>query len=163
MTRGRPPRWNPFADVMPGIWTEALQVTSKDRVSLPAAVRKRLEWLAESTAEGLLATLDIQQKAELSPWSPYGKRAIADVAQRLEMLAPRERDETALAAMDRYMRLAFEPPGRVLLPSNLIAHIDPQGSGSVRVVVMHSRLWLWSEEQWQTERADRIRLLRSPL
>ncbi|SOB80692.1 hypothetical protein SAMN06297144_1191 [Sphingomonas guangdongensis] len=142
-----------------GAWTEAVAVSSKERVTLPAAVRARLSWFGKATDEGLLATLDPQGRSELSAWTTSGSRAVGDVAQRLEAAAPDDRDDLAIAAMDRYMRLAVEPPARLALPFGLAVHLDAVEGGVVRIVVSSSRLWLWSERQWQARRMDRIDLL----
>lgn len=159
MRTGRPPSWNPFSELDPGAWTEVVALSSKDRVTLPAAVRGRLPWFEAAAAEGLLAMLEPQGRAELTGWSANGPRALDDVAQRIEAADQALRGELAVAAMDRYMRLAIERPGRVAVNPNLAAHLDPDGGGVVRVVVRSARLWLWSEAQWRARRMDCIALL----
>lgn len=162
MPRGRPPNWNAFSGLVPGAWTEVVEVSTKWRLTLPTAVRGRLHWLEGVGDEGLLAVLDPQGRAELAPWAARGTQAVADVSQRLAAAPPEHRDEIAIAAMDRYMRMAVEPPARVALHPNLAAHLDAEEGDVVRVIVRAGRLWLWSERQWQARRMDRIALLAEP-
>lgn len=159
MTKGRPPSWNVFGSLDPGAWTEVIGITSKDRLSLPVAVRKRLPWLDAAIPDGLLAVLDPQGSAELIAWSDHGEKAVAQVANQWAVAASADRGELALAAMDRFMRVSVEPPGRIGLPANLAAHIFSAERGSVRVVVRDGRLWLSSEIEWQLGRAKRLALL----
>ena len=156
MNSGRPPSWNPFAALDPGAWTEVVPVSSKDRLTLPTAVRRRLAWFEAAVGGGLVAILDPQGRAEMAPWSVRGEQALADVSQRMEAAPPEARGDIAIAAMDRYMRVAVEPPARLALAANLAAHLDPDGRGAIRVVVRSDRLWLSSEQQWQARRMDRI-------
>ena len=162
MSRGRPPNWNAFSGLVPGAWTEVVEVSTKWRLTLPTAVRGRLGWLEGIGDEGLLAVLDPQGRAEVAPWAARGAKAVADVSQRLDAAPPEHRDEIAIAAMDRYMRMAVEPPARVTLHPNLAAHLNAGEGDIVRVIVMANRLWLWSELQWQARRMDRIVLLAEP-
>lgn len=162
MSRGRPPNWNAFSGLVPGAWTEVVEVSTKWRLTLPTAVRGRLGWLESVGDEGLLAVLDPQGRAELAPWAARGAQAVADVSHRLDAAPPEHRDEIAIAAMDRYMRMAVEPPARVTLHPNLAAHLNAGEGDSVRVIVRANRLWLWSELQWQARRMDRIALLAEP-
>jgi len=159
MPAGRPPNWNPFSRLVPGAWTEVVEISTKWRLTLPTAVRGRLGWLQAVSDEGLLAVLDPQGRAELAPWAAHGVQAVADVSQRLEAAPREQRGEIAIAAMDRYMRIAVEPPARFALHPNLAAHLDAEEGDVVRVVVRADRLWLWSERQWQARRKDRIALL----
>lgn len=156
MTSGRPPSWSLFGDLDPTAWTEVVAISSKDRLTLPAAVRKRLPWFEATRVDGLLAILDPQGRAELASWSARGEQALADVAQRFEAAPADERGDVAIAAMDRYMRVPVEPPARLALNPNLSSHLDPETRGTIRVVVSSGRLWLSSEQQWQARRMDRI-------
>lgn len=159
MSKGRPPNWNVFGSLDAGTWTEVIGITSKERLSLPVAIRKRLSWLEAAAVDGLLAILDPRGSAELIAWNDLGEKTVARVAKRWTAAAGEDRSQLALAAMDRYLRISVEPPGRVGLPSNLAAHVDPDQRVAVRVVVSNERLWLWSEAAWQASRADRIAIL----
>jgi DNA-binding transcriptional regulator/RsmH inhibitor MraZ len=155
MTRGRPPSWNLFANIFDGAWTEVVGVTTKDRLTLPAQVRKALGWFDASAEGGLLATLEPYGRAELIAWSDHGSRLIAEVIDRVRAAPAEARGDLAVAAMDRYMRLAVEPPARVALNATLAAHLDPTGRNVIRVVVSGGRLWLWNEAEWQGRRSER--------
>lgn len=156
MTKGRPPNWNVFSTLDGGTWTEVVGITSKDRLSLPVAVRKRVSWLGAATPDGMLAILSPQGSAELIRWNDHGEKLIAQVSAQL-LEAPKEHlGELALAAMDRFMRVTIDPPGRIGLPANLAAHIYSARFDGVRVVVRDDRLWLWSEAEWQRGRGARI-------
>lgn len=159
MTQGRPPSWNPFAELAPGIWTEAVEFGSKGQFIIPVAARRRLPWLSGAVAEGLLATLEPGRFAQLEPWSETGQRVVRQVEERLELATGNSRSEIALAAMDRYMRIGLEATGRLAVPANLLSHIDPRASGTARVVVRDGTLWLWAEERWQAQRSSRLQAL----
>lgn len=159
MTQGRPPIWNPFAELAPGVWTEAVEFRSKGRFIIPIAARRRLPWLSSAVAQGLLATLEPGRFARLDPWSEMGARVIRQVEERLEMAVGHKRSEIALAAMDRYMRIGLEETGRLAVPQNLLSHIDPRASGTARVVVRDNTLWLWAEDRWQAHTSSRLRTL----
>lgn len=159
MTQGRPPAWNPFGGLDPLAWTEIAAISSKGRLSLPVAVRKRLAWFPGAAGEGLLGILEPGGRAELAGWAERGRGAMDEVARRFEAAPPEGRGEIAIAAMDRYMRISVEAPARVALPTNLEAHVDPQGRGLVRLVVGDNRLWLWSEAEWGARRGERVELL----
>jgi len=145
--------------MVPGVWTEVVPVSTKERVTLPVAARSCLSWFDAAAAEGLLAMLDPQGRAELFAWTSRGAQALTDVAQRVEAAPPEDRDELAIAAMDRYIRLTVEPPARLALPFNLATHLDAAEGRVVRVIARSDRLWLWSERHWQARRMDRIALL----
>jgi DNA-binding transcriptional regulator/RsmH inhibitor MraZ len=159
MTQGRPPTWNPFAELAPGVWTEAVQFGSKGRFIIPVAARRRLLWLSDAVAEGLLATLEPGRIARLEPWLETGAKVIRQVEERLELAVGPRRSEIALAAMDRYMRIGLEETGRLAVPQNLLSHIDPRASGTARVVVRDDTLWLWAEDRWQAQASSRLRTL----
>jgi len=159
MVQGRPPSWNPFSELDPGVWTETVQFGSKGRLIIPVAARRRLPWFAGAVAQGLLATLEPERFARLDPWSDYGERVMKQVGERLELAPAHRRSEIALAAMDRYMHVGLEDNGRLAAPANLISHIDPHAFGAARVVVRDGTLWLWAEERWQSERSGRLRAL----
>ena len=159
MTYGRPPSWNPFAELEPSAWTEVVQLGTKGRLSIPAAARRRVGWLSHAAEEGLLATLEVDGSASLEPWKGGGTGALGRVTALLEATGPGERGWLALAAKDRYMHVSLEDNGRLAIPANLVAHLDPGGSGLVRVVVYDGYLKLWSEECWRAGRADRSGIL----
>ena len=162
MTRGRPPSWNFLADVDPQAWTDVVPVSSKERLNLPVSVRKRVPWIGAATVDGLVAVLEPSGGTELLAWSPSGERIRAVIADRLKDAPPNERGEMAIAAMDRYVRMSVEQPARIVLGAILTASLDPGGRGAVRVVVRSGRLWLWSEANWQSGRADRLGALGLP-
>jgi DNA-binding transcriptional regulator/RsmH inhibitor MraZ len=136
-----------------------VQFGSKGRFIIPVAARRRLPWLPNAVAEGLLATLEPGRFARLDPWSEIGAQVVRQVEERLELTVGPRRSEIALAAMDRYMRIGLEETGRLAVPQNLISHIDPRASGTARVVVRDGTLWLWAEERWQAQTSSRLRTL----
>ncbi|WP_076442881.1 hypothetical protein [Bosea sp. TND4EK4] len=70
-----------------------------------------------------------------------------------------EKDQLALAAMDRFLRVSMEDVGRTVLPPTLASLLEAEASGCVRVVMRDGRLRLWSERRWEIERTRRIALL----
>lgn len=159
MSQGRPPAWNPFADLVAGVWSEVADFGSKGRFGVPAAARRQLRWWGSVVPDGLLATLEPGGVARLQPWSGMGEAVLGQIRKALEAAAPDKRAELGLAAMDRFMRVSCEDNGRLVLPANLIAHLDPTRTDRARVVVKDGELWLWQEELWQSTRPDRIMLL----
>ncbi len=158
MTTGRPPGWNPFASLDPGVWTEVVEFGSKGRFGIPAAARRRLTWLAGAAAQGLLATLEDGGVARLEPWSVAGDATVKAVAAAIDA-APARRSEIALAATDRFMHVSVEENGRIVVPSNLVVHLDPHVTGRARVVVRDDRMWLWSQVGWEEARTARLSVL----
>lgn len=141
------------------VWTEVVELASKGRFGIPLAARKRIEWWGGDLADGLFATLELGGVALLEPWAPRGVDTLKQVREALRNADPVRRSELSLAAMDRYMRVACEDNGRLVLPSNLLAHIDPTGLGKARVIVMDGILRLRSEVHWQADRNLRLGLL----
>lgn len=158
MKTGRPSNWNPVASLGRVVWTDVLPLASKGRIVLPVPVRARFDWLAKS-GHGLLAVIELGRRAELLPWEPRGETAIAEVKQAIDVADEQDKDELALAAMDRFVRLSVDAAGRTVLPGPLASHLDAEASTCVRVVMRDARLWLWSERRWKAERASRIALL----
>jgi DNA-binding transcriptional regulator/RsmH inhibitor MraZ len=161
--RGRPPSWNPFAQLDAASWVEVAQVDDKGRLSLPAAARRRLAWIKSGESAALLADLGPAGYAELSLWAPHGVVRLTEITALADRAAPAERSQLILAAMDRFLQVSLEQGSRVHLPANLRAHLDPCGQGPIRVIVRDDRLWLWSERGWQESRGDRLRAIDSAL
>ena len=158
MKPGRPPAWNPVANLRPGVWTDVVALGSKARVTFPPAVRQRLPWLALA-GPGLLAIAEAGRNVELLPWQDAGPAMLERVRALVDAADEAERDGIALAAMDRYLRLSLDGAGRTILPAALASHLDAEIEGRVRIVVLGARLWLWSERRWDAGRARRIALL----
>lgn len=158
MNRGRPPNWNPFSSLGADVWTEVAEFGSKGRIGIALAARRRLPWFDEAVGNGLLATLEPDGYAQLEPWSSAGGELVAEIKEKIS-IAYHLRGEIVLAAMDRYMFISVEGNGRLVAPGNLVAHIDPDNSGRARFVVRDSKLWIWSEKQWQSRRAERLSVL----
>ncbi|WP_095203799.1 hypothetical protein [Mesorhizobium carmichaelinearum] len=158
MKTGRPPSWNPVASLGRAVWTDVLPLASKGRVVLPVFVRAQFDWLSV-TGSTLLAVVEAGARAEILPWVPHGERAITDLQSMIDMAEERDKDELALAAMDRFFRMSIDAAGRTILPSPLASYLDAETAGCVRVVMRNSRLWFWSERTWQAERAKRVALL----
>lgn len=161
MTRGRPPLWNPFSDMAPDVWTEAVHLTSKDRLTLPVSIRKRLPWLSNTNGDGLLAVLEPRGSVELVNWTDHGDGLVAGHRERLNHVPEAAKADVALALMDAFMRLSFEPPGRLAMPANLTSFLDADEEQRVRVVAAQERVWLWSERTWQARRIERLETLAS--
>jgi DNA-binding transcriptional regulator/RsmH inhibitor MraZ len=71
-----------------------------------------------------------------------------------------ERGMVAIAAMDRFLKLTFDPDGRTVLPFNLTCHLKAAGpDAAVRIVTVDGKLWIWSETDWQDRRGERAALL----
>lgn len=158
MKTGRPPSWNPVAHLNSEVWTDVLTLASKARVTFPPAIRQRLPWL-RGGAKYLLAVSEPGRRAELLPWDPTGQQAIERVRAAIDAAEAPERDDLALAAMDRFVRLSLDDAGRTTLPAPLASHLDTEVDQRVRVVVRGPRLWLWSERRWEAGRAARIAIL----
>lgn len=125
---------------------------------MPAAVRRRLTWFEEATAQGLLATLEPDGKAKLDAWADHGNEIVQVVRETIDA-APSGKSDMALAALDRYLHISVEDNGRLVAPSNMVSHLDPTGIGRARIIVRDDELWLWSEIRWEAERKDRLAML----
>lgn len=158
MKTGRPPRWNPVAALGRDVWTDVVPLASKGRVVLPVIVRDRMPWLAD-TGAGVLALAETGRRAELLPWASKGEAALAALRLAIEAADEKDRDQLALAAMDRFVRLSMEDVGRTILPPALASLLEAEATGCVRIVMCDGRLWLWSERRWEADRARRIALL----
>ena len=97
----------------------------------------------------LLAVLDAGGSAEVFLMDPYGSDRLRHVERMLLANPEPKRSELALVAMDRYLQLTLDGDGRMVLPANLISHLDAQSTACARVVVRSRRLWLWSEPLWK--------------
>jgi DNA-binding transcriptional regulator/RsmH inhibitor MraZ len=157
--RGRPPSWNPFAELHAASWVEAVRIDEKGRTSLPVAARRRISWIKQGESVPLLGDLGPGGYAELSPWATHGAAKLEEVGALAKQASSTVRSQLVLAAMDRFLQLSLEQGCRVHLPANLRAHLDPDAQGLVRVIVRDDRLWLWSECGWQQSRADRLRAI----
>lgn len=157
MKTGRPVSWNPIAALLPGVWTDVVPLTSKDRMVFPVAVRSSLRWLSATT--GILVTLGTDPLAELLAWEPDGAAQMERLKQMLIDTAEPNRGELAIAAMDRYLRLTIDGTGRAVIPAVLVSHLEADDNDLIRVVLRNGRLWLWSERFWQAERTKRLQLL----
>lgn len=133
-------------------------LSSKDRMSIPLAPRRRLAWLGNGSLR-VLAVLEANGSAEIMPWEGIGTDRIAHLERALNRLAEPDRSEVALAAMDRYLQLHLDEAGRTVLPTTLLSHLDAVGTSTVRLVVSNGRLWLWSEQRWRLAQLDRYLLL----
>jgi DNA-binding transcriptional regulator/RsmH inhibitor MraZ len=159
MKTGRPPNWNPVSALSPSAWTEAVSLSSKSRLQFPAAIRSRVTWLSQAK-DGLLAVLEPDGSAEIKCWSPHGEAELEAIRGLLQSVDELERGAVAIAAMDRFLKLTFDPDGRTVLPYNLACHLDATGSDAVvRIVTVDGRLWTWSEREWQSRRGARVALL----
>ena len=156
MMRGRKPAWNPVGVFADTAWLEPVEVTSKDRLVLPASVRKRLGWGLGGGTVRLLGVMEANGRLELLPWDPRGIELMKRVEAALDATAPTERGDLALAAMDRYLNLGLTPDGRLHLPPPLVIHLDAAGRGVVRVGASGGRLWIWSERAWEASRSERF-------
>lgn len=158
MKTGRTPVWNPFRDHSAGSWTELATMADRGRLTIPAAVRRCVDWLTPLPKGGLLATVEPTGRVELLPWAPLGE-ALIDL--RLKQLATAKdpaRGELLIALADKHFRLTLEEPVRLGLPPSLQSFLNASDQ-PIRMVAMHQQLWLWNERLWQTQRADRELLI----
>lgn len=155
---GREPSWNVFADLDRATWTELIPTASKDRLVLPRAVRSRVPFLGTGEAMPLLAILSPGGFARLVPLEGEGGRRIERVRDAI-LAAPKvERPGLILAATTMHARLALEPSGRFVMPSGLGAHLGAHKE-EVRVVVQDGELFLWREQAWLDDLAERLAML----
>lgn len=160
MKTGRPPNWNPVSALLPSAWTEVVGLSSKSRLQFPVAIRSRIAWLSH-VEDGLLAVLEPNGSAEIMCWKPHGESKLQAVQGLLQSTSELERGLVAIAAMDRFLKLTFDPDGRTVLPMNLACHLSAAGpAGVVRIVAADARLWMWSEPEWQSRRSERAALLK---
>jgi DNA-binding transcriptional regulator/RsmH inhibitor MraZ len=162
MAAGRPPSWNPVAGIYSLAWSEIVVLSSKDRMALPLALRRRLNW-SSSTSLSVLAVLEMDGSAEILPWEQAGKQVVNAIEKALALTPEPHRAELALAAMDRYMRLTVDADGRTVLPTNLLSHLDALESSLVRLVARGNRMWFWSEARWREGQGSRFRDLADAL
>jgi hypothetical protein len=161
MSAGRNPSWNPVAELDASVWSEVVALTSKGRLTLPIALRRRLPWGEPLGSVVALVVLSDHGAAELLPWVPGGEEVLRLLSKAVSALPTAGRSEIVLAAMDRYLRITFEPDGRATLPTNLLVHLDAHRTGIARVVARDGRLWLWSETSWRDGRAERFAKLQA--
>ena len=145
------------------VWTEVATFVSKGRIGLPLAARKRIGWWTDDLSDGLLATLEPGSSAQIEPWAARGEELLRRAEQVIRTAQPQAKSSLVLAAMDRYMRVSCETNGRLVLPANLLSHIDPAGSGKARVIVADGSLKICSEQEWQAGRAHRLVTLEKAL
>jgi DNA-binding transcriptional regulator/RsmH inhibitor MraZ len=129
-------------------------LSSKDRMSIPLALRRRLKWLSTGAME-VLAVLEADRSAEVVPWVGAGAERLAQLEMALARLAEPERSEVALAAMDRYVRLHLDGTGRLVLPTTMLSHLEAIDAPTVRLVVRDGKLWFWSERRWRSGQLGR--------
>jgi DNA-binding transcriptional regulator/RsmH inhibitor MraZ len=145
--------------LFPSVWTEVVGLSSKSRLQFPIAIRSRVAWLSH-VEDGLLVVLEPDRSAELMSWKPHGEAKLQAVQKLLESTNEFERGLVAIAAMDRFLKLTFDPDGRTVLPMNLACHLGAVGADAVvRIVAVNARLWIWSETDWQSRRSERAALL----
>jgi DNA-binding transcriptional regulator/RsmH inhibitor MraZ len=154
MSAGREPTWNPVSRVHKSVWTEVIVLSSKDRMSIPLALRRRLDWLTTGAME-LLAILEANGSAEIVSWAGAGEDRLIRLETTLKRLAEPDRSEVALAAMDRYIRLHLDGTGRVVLPTTMLSHLEAIDAPTVRLVARDGKLWFWSEQRWRSGQVDR--------
>lgn len=159
MKSGRPPTWNPFRDEAPGSWTELAVLAARGRLTIPASVRRCVDWLVPLPRDGLLATIGVEGRVELLPWLDAGKAIIDTRIQLLKTLKDPLRGDLAVALADKHFRISIEEPGRIGLPPGLHSFLNGGHGRPVRFVATHQQLWLWDEERWQLERVLRDRLM----
>jgi len=152
VTAGRPPAWNPFRAHDLRAWTEPVILATKDRVSLPVAVRN----LVDVQCPGRLI-------ADMSKPGVAHLVTEAEFAETHDTLAAaaRENASVALAALDRFQAVPVTAEYRLVLSVALRSHLDAIQVPIVRLVVEDKRLVLWSEAAWQSGRADRLSLINS--
>jgi DNA-binding transcriptional regulator/RsmH inhibitor MraZ len=162
MKTGRPPNWNPVSALTPRAWTEVVGLSSKSRLQFPVAIRSRVAWLSHA-GDGLLAVLEPNGSAEIQCWKPHGEAELEAVRILLQSTNEFQRGAVAIAAMDRLLKLTFDPDGRTVLPFSLTCHLHAAGpDAAVRIVTVDGRLWMWSEREWQSRRGERAALLKGP-
>ena len=155
----RTPTWNPVGTMIEDTWIEPVEMASKDRLLLPIEARKCLRWPVAEGYFSLLATLGPEGGVELIPWFPLGREALRRVEEALASEPEESRHEIAVAAMDRYYRVALAPDGRLRLPRALVAHLGANEGQFVRVVATRGKLVLWPERLWVEARQSRFRRL----
>jgi hypothetical protein len=108
-----------------------------------------------------LAVLEPNGSAEILGWKPHGEAELRAVRELLQATNEFERGMIAIAAMDRFLKLTFDPDGRTVLPMNLACHLNATGPDAVvRIVTVDGRLWMWSEIDWKSCRGERANLLK---
>lgn len=155
----RNPEWSPTADYDPQTWVEAVEVASKGRLMLPAVLRRRLGWAMSRETMSMLAVIDPEGSAELMPWQRRGEIECSRVAKALEQASIEDKPTLAVAAADRFLRMALDSDGRAILPFNLAVHLGTNTDPIIWAVATGERLWLWSHREWQASRASRFQAL----
>ena len=154
MTAGRPPAWNPFRATSLCAWTEPVLLATKDRASLPVAVRNLLKLQCPGR---LVADMESEGRATLISEDEFA--TIHDVlANTAENNA-----QVAIAALDRFQTVPVTAEGRLVLSLALRVHLNAVHESIVRLVVEDGRLTLWSEESWRLERRNRMAQTRAVL
>lgn len=153
---GRHPTWNPIGVGDADAWLEPVEVASKDRIVLPAAVRRRLGWGSARGVVPLLAVIGADGSVELLPWESKGIAEVTRVMDALAKIDGDAREFAVLAAMDRYLKVGLGNDGRIQLPGALAVHLSVAEGDFVRVALSRGRLWLWPERAWEAARADRL-------
>ncbi|MFA7587868.1 MAG: hypothetical protein WCY11_17020 [Novosphingobium sp.] len=144
---GRTPEWNVVADLEPTVWLEAVDLASDGRLSLPAPLRRRVEWCATKKAIHLLATIGSSGEIAVEPMSRWDD-ARAAITSLLEARPIAERQALLLGAMASHFRISLQPDGRLRLPTPLIHHLARHGKAQVWVSAYANQVTLWSEADW---------------
>lgn len=149
--------WQLLPELDRSVWTQALAIGERGRVSLPPPVRERLPWVNRGGA--LLGTIAADGAIRVDPWEEYGERTKRLAVERYELLPGDQKQAFALALMDRFVRLTGERGGRLTLPFVVRTHVDPEKLNVCRVVVRDGSLFLSEERAWQSHRLERIKAL----
>lgn len=147
MQPGRIPEWNVVADLDPTVWLEAVDLASDGRLSLPAPLRRRVEWCVPKKALHLFATIGSGGEVAVEPMSRWDSVRTAITAM-LETRPAEERQALLLGAMASHFRISLQTDGRLRLPTLLVHHLARHGDAQVWVAACVNHVTLWSEVDW---------------
>ena len=122
-------------------------MASDGRLSLPAPLRRRVDWCVPKAALHLLATIGNEGEVAVEPMSRWDE-ARAAITAMLEARPAGERQALLLGAMASHFRISLQPDGRLRLPAPLIHHLARHGDAKVWVAACTNQVTIWCEADW---------------
>lgn len=155
MRAGRPPESNLSKGLTGLPFVEPVRLESRDRLSLPSEVFRRVHWLLElKSGSRCLAVLRDTGRVELLAWNPAGQQ----IRNRLEELATASVDDslkqsTAIAIQRKYAQVSFGDGSRLRLPLSVLSHlrIERDDSAVIMVAAYFDRVFLFNRDDEEIE------------
>lgn len=162
MQPGRHPSWNVIAEIEPTAWLESVELASDDRLPLPVALRRRIDWCAPKSTLPLLAVIEPTGGVRVGPLSAQGGE-LGSIRTAFEVAEPAERASLVFSAMATYSQISLQPDGRLRLSPTLALHLGAAPKSRIWVGAHANSLTLWSDKNWSAQLARTAAALREAL